>query len=152
MRTRFSRVVRFSLNHREAIVAKVVLSLTRLSFPWYDLGTTMSSRLHHFVLADKTIWKRSWGRNILIPFLQIFENVFVWTDTIRNTIIQWKRNGKLWRHEQRPDKLFEFQFAFTLQTYSHSATACVAGWFVSALIGHLSIKCKFRREATSILS
>ena len=28
-----SRVVRFSVNHREAIVAKLVLSLTRLSFP-----------------------------------------------------------------------------------------------------------------------
>ena len=28
----FSEIVRFSVNHREAIVAKLVLSLTRLSF------------------------------------------------------------------------------------------------------------------------
>ena len=32
----FPEIVRFSVNHREAIVAKLILSLTRLSFPTAD--------------------------------------------------------------------------------------------------------------------
>ena len=40
----FSEIMLFSVNHREAIVAKLVLSLSDCPSRWYDLGTMMQAR------------------------------------------------------------------------------------------------------------
>ena len=61
-----SEVVRFSVNHREAIVAKLVLSLTRLSFPFVRFRHNLycrAKRIFHFwgifCLGRQTVFDRN---------------------------------------------------------------------------------------------